>query len=142
MQFAEGLSDRQAADRVRDSIAWKYALSLELTTTGFDASVWSEFRTRLIDNEAVDRLLNRMIRVFKEHELLKVRGQQRTDSTHILAAVRTMNRLECVGERLRYALNTLSTLCPDWLQSWVPVEWYDRYRGRFEKERLPQTQAN
>ncbi len=73
------------------------------------------------------------------HGYLKVRGQQRTDSTHILAAVRTMNRLECVGETLRYALNTLSTLCPEWLQAWAPGTWYKRYGTRFEKERFPKS---
>ena len=141
MQFAEGLSDRQAANRVRASIAWKYALSLELTDIGFDASVLSEFRTRRVTHGAEERLLRRMIAVFNAHELLKVRGKQRTDSTHILAAVRAMNRLECVGETLRYALNTLSTVCPAWLQTWVPVAWYERYKTRFEKERLPQSQT-
>lgn len=35
-QFMEGLIDRQAADAVRDRLAWKYALSLELCNTGFD----------------------------------------------------------------------------------------------------------
>lgn len=139
MQFAEGLSDRQAADRVRDSIAWKYALSLDLTDSGFDASVLSEFRTRLVTQNAEDRILAPLLETFKVHGLLKTRGQQRTDSTHILAAVRTMNRLECVGETLRHALNSLSGICPVWLQSWVPVTWYEMYGTRFEKERFPQT---
>jgi transposase len=44
LQFAEGLSDRQAADAVRGRIDWKYALGVELADTGFDTSVLSEFR--------------------------------------------------------------------------------------------------
>jgi transposase len=52
LQFAEGLSDRQAADAVRGRIDWKYALALELTDPGFDASVLSEFRTRLVHGGA------------------------------------------------------------------------------------------
>jgi len=40
-QFAEGLSDRQAADAVRGRIDWKYALSLDLTDPGFDHTVLS-----------------------------------------------------------------------------------------------------
>jgi transposase len=47
MQFAENLSDRQAADAVRSRIDWKYALSLELTDPGFDHTVLCEFRGRL-----------------------------------------------------------------------------------------------
>jgi transposase len=52
LQFAEGLSDRQAANAVRGRIDWKYVLRLELTDPGFDASVLSEFRTRLITGAA------------------------------------------------------------------------------------------
>jgi transposase len=52
MQCAEGLSDRQAADAVRGRIDWKYVLALELTDPGFDASILSAFRTRLIQGEA------------------------------------------------------------------------------------------
>jgi transposase len=44
----EALSDRQAADAVRARIDWKYALGLELTDSGFDHTVLSEFRTRLV----------------------------------------------------------------------------------------------
>lgn len=127
---------------MRASIAWKYALSVELTATGFDASVLSEFRSRRVPNGAEERLLRRMVVVFNSHELLKVRGKQRTDSTPILAAVRAMNRLECVGETLCYTQNTLSNLCPDWLQTGVPVTWYARYNTRFEKEACPNHKQN
>ena len=48
LQFLEGLSDRQAADAVRSRLDWKYARSLELTDPGFDHTVLSEFRARLV----------------------------------------------------------------------------------------------
>src|SRR5919198_2216700 len=48
LQFAEGLTDRQAADAVRSRIDWKYAMGLELTDSGFDHTVLSEFRSRLV----------------------------------------------------------------------------------------------
>ena len=83
MQFAEDLSDRQAADAVRDRIAWKYALSLELTDAGFDHSVLSEFRQRLLTHDAGTRLLDEMLQVFKTKGYVKAGGQQRTDSTHV-----------------------------------------------------------
>jgi transposase len=137
MQFAEGLSDAQAADAVRARIDWKYALALDLTDPGFDSSVLCEFRQRLIAGTAELLLFETMLTLFREQGLLKAKGRQRTDSTHVLAAVQTLNRLECVGETLRHALNSLATAAPDWLQSWVPAPWFDRYSRRFAEYRLP-----
>jgi transposase len=116
MQFAEGLSDRQAADAVRSRLDWKYALSLELTDAGFDHTVLSEFRSRLVTGQAEQILLDAMLALFKERGWLKARGKQRTDSTHVLAKIRALNRLLCVGETLRYALNCLAIVAPDWLR--------------------------
>ncbi len=115
MQFSENLSDRQAADAVRGRIDWKYALSLELTDSGFNFSVLSEFRTRLLDGGMEQELLDTMLTVFQEHGLLKQRGRQRTDSSHVLAAIRGLNRLESVGETLRATLNSLASATPEWL---------------------------
>ncbi len=136
-QFAEGLSDRQAADAVRGRIDWKYALCLELEHPGFDASVLSEFRTRLIAAGAETVLFETLLTTLKEAGLVKPRGRQRTDSTHVLAAIQVLNRLELVGETLRHALNTLAVVAPDWLRSQVPADWYPRYSRRFEEYRLP-----
>jgi len=141
MQFAEGLSDRQAANAVRARIDWKYALNMELTDPGFDHSVLSEFRGRLIEGGAEERLLNDMLAKFKAKGWLKSRGQQRTDSTHVLAAVRQLNRLECVGETIRQALEALAELAPAWLLSQVTSDWFDRYGPRFEAYRLPKEKA-
>jgi transposase len=137
MQFAEGLSDRQAADAVRGRIDWKYALSLDLTDPGFDASVLSELRARLISGQAEEQLLTAMLTLFKERGLLKARGKQRTDSTHVLAKIRAINRMECVGETLRHALNCLAIVAPEWLRVHSVPEWVDRYGGRIEEARLP-----
>ncbi len=75
------------------------------------------------------------------HGLLKSRGQQRTDSTHVLAAIRVLNRLELVGETLRAALNELANVAPEWLQSLAPLAWYERYSKRIEDTRLPREQS-
>lgn len=141
MQFAENLSDRQAADAVRDRIAWKYALSLELTDPGFDFSVLSEFRQRLLAHDAGERLLDEMLKVFRTKGYVKARGQQRTDSTHVLAVVRELNRLENVGTTLRHTLNTLAVVVPDWLTTQASPEWFDRYGPRFEQYRLPKRRS-
>jgi transposase len=141
MQFAEDLSDRQAAEAVRSRIDWQYALSLELTDPGFDHTVLSEFRTRLVTGQAEQLLLDTLLARMRERGLLKPRGRQRTDSTHVLAAIRVLNRLELVGETLRHALNSLAVVAPDWLRAWVPPEWFDRYGPRMENYRLPKTAA-
>jgi transposase len=127
LQFAEGLSDRQAADAVRSRIDGKYALGLELADTGFDASVLSEFRARLAADDQAERLLQQMLARLREQGLLVRGGQQRTDATHVLAAVRELNRLELVTETLRAALEALAAAAPAWLQGFMPHEWYERY---------------
>jgi transposase len=137
MAFAEGLSDRQAADGVRSRIDWKFALALPLDDPGFDASVLSEFRTRLLIGQSERLLFDTLLDLLREHNLVKPGGRQRTDSTHVLAASTVLNRLECVGETLRHALDTLATVAPEWLRSWVPSVWFDRYGRRFEEYRLP-----
>lgn len=137
MQFVEDLSDRQAAEAVRGHIDIKYLLGLELEDAGFDYSVLSEFRQRLIDGGLEQELLDTMLRVLSEHKLLKKRGQQRTDSTHVVAAVRKLNRSENIGETMRAALNSVAIVAPDWLRQNAPVIWYDRYEVRIEESRLP-----
>jgi transposase len=139
LQYVEGLSDRQAADAVRGRIDWKYALGLELTDPGFDHTVLSEFRSRLVNGQAEQRLLDTLLDQLKELGLIRERGRQRTDSTHVLAAIRVLNRLERVGETMRAALNELAVFTPGWLQGLAPTEWYPRYGKRVENYHLPKT---
>src|SRR2546423_528432 len=141
MQFRENLADRQAAEAVRARIDWKYLLSLELTDPGFDFSVLSEFRDRLLAGSAEEVLLDKLLERCRALGLLKARGQQRTDSTHVLAAIQVLNRLELVAETLRAALNDLATVAPARLQALIPLAWYERYGKRIEQTRLPQEPA-
>lgn len=139
LQYLEGLSDRQAADAVRGRIDWKYALRLPLSDPGFDHTVLSEFRSRLIEGKAEQQMLDTLLDRLRDLGLIKLRGRQRTDSTHVLAAVRGLNRLERVGETLRAALNEVAVMAPAWLQALAPAEWYERYARRVENYRLPKT---
>jgi transposase len=141
LQFAENLPDRLAADAVRSRIDWKYLLGLELEDPGFNYSVLSEFRDRLIAGGMEQQLLDLLLERFREKGLLKARGKQRSDSTHVQAAIRNLNRLELVGETMRQALNTLAVSSPTWLKAQVPREWYERYGLRFEQWRLPKTEV-
>jgi transposase len=141
MQFLEGLSDRQAAEAVRSRLDWKYLLGLEVTDAGFHYSVLSEFRSRLLTGKAEDRLLEVLLAHVKARGWLKERQRQRTDSTHILAAVRSLNRLELVGRTLQHALNLLAEVTPDWLLTQISPEWFERYSRPVDEYRLPKEKA-
>jgi hypothetical protein len=103
--------------------------------------VLSEFRDRLLAGSAEERLLDTLLERCHTLGLLKARGQQRTDCTHVLAAIRVLSRLELVAETLHAALNDLATVAPDWLQGLAPLEWYARYGKRIEDSRLPREKA-
>ncbi len=147
MQFVEGLTDRQAADAVRSRIDWKYALGLELSDRGFDFSVLSEFRNRLIEGNFEQKLFETMLLRLREVGLLKAPKNQRTDSTHVLANLRQLSRLEIIGETIRSALNSIaaitksgarSAIAPNWLKQIVPSsDWYKRYEFKIQDNHLP-----
>lgn len=141
MQFMEELPDRQAADAVRGRIDWKYLLGLKLDDPGFDFTLLSDFRTRLVQGEAEHLLLESMLTMFKERGWLKERGKQRTDSTHILAKIRAINRLLCVGEAMRFALNSLAVVAGEWLLAHCEEAWGYRYGHRMEEARLPSSKG-
>lgn len=130
LQFMENLSDRETASAVKTRIDWKYVLGLELTDQGFHYSVLSEFRDRLREQEAGGNILDKILTHCREKELLK-QNKQRTDATHILANIRTMNRVELVGETLRQALNEVAKVAPDWLLPHIEPEWGKRYGRQF-----------
>jgi transposase len=141
LQFAENLSDRRAADAVRSRIDWKYLLGLELTDPGFDASVLSEFRSRLVGGGAETLLFDTLLSLCRDRGLLARRGRQRTDATHVLGAVRALNRLGCAVETLRAALNALAVAAPDWLRTHADPIWADRYARRADDVHVPQGTA-
>ena len=141
LQFWEGLTDRQAADAVRTRIDWKYLLCLELTDLGFDHTVLSEFRTRLLTHGAERRVFDAVLAIAQSRGLVKACGRQRSDSTHILGAIRAMTRLETVTETLRHALNVLATTAPDWLRFHTAPDWVDRYGLQASEYRLPKGDA-
>ncbi|MGW7068857.1 transposase [Streptomyces sp. NPDC054872] len=105
LQYAENLTDRQAAEAARCRLDWKYCLGMDLDDPGFDYSVLSEFRDRMAQGDRADRLLAVMVEHLVAAGLGKRRGGRiRTDSTHVLGKVRTPNRIELDAETLRAAL--------------------------------------
>ncbi|HEV8648366.1 MAG TPA: IS1182 family transposase [Actinomycetes bacterium] len=142
LQMAEDLTDRQAAEAVRDKISWKYALGLGLDDPGFDPSVLSEFRTRVVTHGLEERVLDLLLAALQGKGLVKAGGRQRTDSTHVISAVRDLNRLELAGESVRACLEALAAAAPGWLAQAVDVAgWGRRYTARVDSWRLPASQA-
>lgn len=136
---ADGWSDRQAADAGRRRLDWHYALSREVTAPGVDHTVLSEFRTRLGAGQAERLRLDAFRARVREGGLLNGRGRPRTDATHVLAAIRVLNRLELVGEPRRHALTRLAVVAPAGLQAQVPAAWVDRDGRRLEHYHVPHT---
>jgi transposase len=141
LAFTENLTDRQAADAVRARLDWKYCLGLALDDEGFDFSVLSEFRTRLVEGSLELQILDLLVARLVESGLLRSGGRQRTDSTHVLAAVRSLNRLELAGETVRAALEALSAAAPDWLARVIDRSWQQVYGMRIENLRLPASES-
>jgi transposase len=138
LQKAEDLTDRQAGDAVRDKISWKYALGMALDDAGFDASVLSEFRTRVVEHGLEERVLDLLLAALKDKGLVKAGGKQRTDSTHVVSAVRDLNRLELAGESVRACAEALAVAAPDWLSGTVDVpDWNRRYGVRVNSWKPP-----
>ncbi len=136
-QRLEDLSDRAMADAVRARIDLKYALHLPLEHMGFDGSLLSDFRERLLHDAAALRMFDGVLERLTELGLLAAGGKQRSDGTYVLAATRTLTRLELLAESMRLALQALAEYRPDWLRTVAFVHWHERYGKPWNSWRLP-----
>ena len=141
LQAIEGLTDRQAAEAVRTRMDWLYALALPLDEPGFDYSILTDFRQRLLAAEAQDLILEPILQLSRERGWLKARGKQRTDATAVLARVRALSSLESVGESMRATLNAVAEQEPGWLEAHLNPAWSARYVQRFELARFPKAES-
>src|SRR2546430_5483936 len=131
LQMAEELTDREAAEAVRTRLDWQYALGLGLADPGFDHSVLSEFRGRVAEHELEEAALDALLAKVAAEGLVRAGGKQRTDSTHVIAAVRALHTTELAGESVRAALEALAAACPDWLAArFCLPDWERRYGAR------------
>jgi transposase len=138
LQFTENLTDRQAAAMAVRAIDWKYALGVELTDTGFDATVLSRFRARLAGHGLERVVFDRLVEVCRDQGLIGAGGRARTDSTHVISAVRDLNRTELAGESVRAAWEALAVAAPDWLADTLDIdELAHRYGERVNGWTMP-----
>ncbi|MFF3159448.1 transposase [Streptomyces sp. NPDC057910] len=91
LQFAENLTDRQAAAMAVRAIDWKYGLGMERVDTGFDHTVLPRFRARLSEHGLERTLFDRLLEPCRQAGLVTAGGRQRTDATHVISAVRDLN---------------------------------------------------
>jgi hypothetical protein len=127
-QKVENLTDRQAAGHVRSRIDWKYALGLDLADPGFDHSILSEFRARvaaggLEEVVVLDALLERLA----ADGLVGAGGTMCTDSTHVVSAVRDLNRLELAGDSVRACLEQLAVAASQVVARLLDDSWARQY---------------
>jgi len=140
LQALEDLGDRAAADAVRLRLDWKYALHLPLDYAGFNFSVLSDFRVRLLAHDAAARLFDTLLGQLRELGLLKRRGRQRTDSLAVLARIHLLTRVELVVETLRLAIRALLHADPAWAKSTMSPTWEELYGQRMVAERLSEAE--
>lgn len=129
LQRAENLTDRQAAEAVRTRLDWQYLLGLPLDDPGVDHSVLAEFRARLVEACLEQVVLDALLARLSADGLVKAGGKQRSDSTHVHAAVAALNRLELVGESVRAVLEALAAAHPAWLEQRICVADFTRRYG-------------
>ena len=142
LQRVEKLTDRAAAEEVRTRLDWKYLLGLALDDPGFDHTVLAEFRGKVADGGLEQVALDALLAKLAADGLLGAGGKQRTDSTHVVAAVAALNRLELVGESVRAALEALTAAHPDWVAQRICVpDFARRYGTPMTAWRPPASQA-
>ena len=125
----ERLADRQASQALRMRLDWKYALHLPLEEAGFDFSVLSEFRDRLLEGNAEQRVFEKLVEQIRAMGLIKERGKQRSDSIAMLVKVRRLSRMEMVGETLRLAAHR------EGCEEIIPPSWEEKYAERIVRQR-------
>jgi transposase len=142
LQRVEKLTDRLAAEAVRARLDWKYLLGLALDDPGFDHSVLAEFRGKVAEAGLARVVLDALLARLAASGLVRAGGKQRTDSTHVVAAVAALNRLELAGESVRAALEALAVAHPAWLEQRTCVSSFaSRYGTPMTSWRPPASQA-
>jgi transposase len=142
LQRAENLTDRQAAEAVRTRIDWQYLLGLPWDDPGFDHTVLAEFRARVADAGLEQVVLDALLEKLTAGGLVKAGGKQRTDSTHVIAAVAALSRLELAGESVRAVLEALAAAHPAWVEQRICVsDFARRYATPMTSWRPPASQA-
>jgi transposase len=104
LQHYEGLSDREVLQMLRLNIAWKYALNVPVGYEGFDRSLLTYFRARLITNNKEKMLFRKTLELAKKAGLLKGKIDQVIDSTPMLGAGAVRDTYELIRDGIKKTL--------------------------------------
>ena len=127
LQFVEKVPDREAVERLRYHLGWKYALNHEMNEGVFDSTVLVRFRSKLLEHEQGRLLFEGILKVLQEAGLIPRKYKQRLDSTHVLGMIAKMSRLECVRESVRLALRELDLILGESQRSEFWEMLWERY---------------
>jgi len=126
LQVLERAPDRQAIERCLFDVRWRLALGIPADWVGMDPSTLSYFRGRLAKHNRARLALDAGLEAMRAAGYLGKLNAVRIDSTHVLANLSAMSRLECVRETLRLALEFLV----EWGGSTAWEPWVARYTER------------
>jgi transposase len=127
LQFAEGLSDRQAAEAVRSRVDWKYLLGLDLADSGFNAALLAHFRAHLTPSSAEQHFLDALLTACVVSNLPNRSSRHRLDAQHLRSDAILVNRLHQTVETFREALRAITVAAPEWIDIVAPLDWHVRY---------------
>ena len=135
-QFLEDVPDRVAALFVETRLDWKYALHLPLDDSGFDYSDLCNFRKRLKANDKYTLIFDQLLEKIRSLGYLNKRKYQRSDSTHVLAKVCHLSRLENLTESLRLALGAIEKTDSSYYQEKLPLIYRERWEVRLNDYKM------
>jgi transposase len=135
-QFLEDVPDRVAASFVETRLDWKYALHLPLDDSGFHYSDLCNFRKRLYAHDKATLIFDQLLEKIRSMGYLKKRKHQRSDSTHVLAKVCHLSRLENLSEGLRLALGAIEQSDSIYYQEKLPSSYRERWEVKLNDYRM------
>jgi transposase len=126
-QFLEEIPDRVAAQYVVSRLDWKYALHVPMDDPGFHYSDLCNFRKRLAKHGKESLLFDQLLKQIESLGFLKKRQRQRTDSTHVLAVVGELSRLENLSESLRVSLRAIQRSDSAFYKTRIPALYREHW---------------
>jgi len=135
-QFLEKLPDRAAAEMAVMRMDWKYALRQPLDWRGFHYSDLCNFRKRLLGQGQESMVFEHLLDYLRERGLVRAGGKQRTDTTHILGAVKQLGDIEVIGEGVRLAISELMSTDAKWVMQHLPASFIKSYKRPMPNYRM------
>ena len=128
LQALEGVSDREAVERLRCDVRWKAAAGLALTDGAFHPTVLTLWRARVRASGRPERIFDAVRAVVAECGVLAGKTRRALDSTLLDDAVATQDTVTMICAQLRRCRR----LIPEAAQVAVAAHDYDAGRAKPE----------